>query len=144
MVPFCTPIVGTVWTPIDTSATYNRPLANGNWETSVAWGQDRNRPGNTLDAFLAESALRLGANTIFGRAENADKDELFLPGNPQSGQIFNVSKFSFGYFRTLQTVPHLALDLGGLVSKYALPSTLNTSYGNQPTSFMLFARVQFD
>ena len=129
---------------ITASATYNRPLAHGNWETSVAWGQDRNQPGNKLNAYLAESALNIGANTVFGRAENADKDELFVSGSQQAGQIFNVSKFSLGYFRTLQTVPHLALDLGGLASKYALPATLNTSYGHHTTSFMLFARVRFN
>ncbi len=128
---------------ITASATYDRALSNGIWETSVAWGQNRNQPGNRLNAFLAESALSLGANTIFGRAENADKDELLLPGSPLSEQVFNVSKFSIGYFRTLPTVAHLALDLGGLISTYALPLALDASYGSQPTSFMLFARVKF-
>lgn len=126
------------------SVTYNRPLANGNWETTLAWGLDRNEPGHSLKAYLAESAMRLGADTIFGRAENADKDELLASGGPFEGRVFNVSKFSAGYFHTLPLAAHLAVDLGGLVSKYALPSTLDATYGSNPTSFMLFARLRFD
>ena len=48
----------------------------------MAWGQDRSQPGNTLNAYLAKSALILGTNKTFGRAEIADKDNLFLPGSP--------------------------------------------------------------
>lgn len=126
------------------SATYNRPLDHGNWETTLAWGLDQNQPGHSLNAYLAESAIQLGANTLFGRAENVDKDELFTAGSPLGDRVFNVSKFSLGYFRTLPIGPILALDLGGLVSKYALPSALRPSYGSAPTSFMLFARVEFN
>jgi hypothetical protein len=126
------------------SATYNRPLAHGNWETTVAWGRDENQPGNTSDAFLLESAASFGRHTFFERAENVDKDELFSdqPTSPFSGRTFNVSKFSFGYFYTLPIGRPFALDLGGLVSKYALPSELDSTYGADPTSFMLFARFK--
>ncbi len=126
------------------SATYNRPFTGGTWQTTLAFGRDQNRPGHDLDAYLLESAARFGANTVFGRAENADKDELFIAPSPLAGRVYNVSKFSLGAYHTFQTAPHLALDLGGLVSKYALPSALNASYGSDPTSFMLFARAKID
>lgn len=126
------------------SVTYNRPFGNGDWETTLAWGRDQNQPGHTLDAYLAETAVRRGADTVFGRAERADKDELFGPGSPLDGRIFTVSKLSVGYFRTIPTSVHLAVDLGGLVSKYDLPPALKPSYGPDPTSFMLFARAKFD
>jgi hypothetical protein len=32
--------------------------------------------------------------------------------------------------------------VGGLVSKYSMPSELDPVYGSNPTSFMLFARVK--
>ena len=126
------------------SATYNRPLAHGNWQTTFAWGRDENQPGNTSDAFLLESAASFSRHTFFGRAENVDKDELFSdqPTSPFFGRTFNVSKFSFGYFYTLPIGRPFALDLGGLVSKYALPSALDSTYGANPTSFMLFARFK--
>ena len=123
------------------SVTYNRPLTDGDFQSTLAFGQTRNTPGHRLNAFLAEAALTRGANTVFGRAETAEKDELFHEGDPLDGHVFNVGKLSLGYFRTLPAGAHLALDLGGLVSKYALPSGLKPAYGADPTSFMLFARV---
>ena len=98
--------------------------------------------GATLDACLLESALTRGRDTVFGRVENADKNELFPEGDPRDGTVQNVSKISVGYFRTLSVSGHVALDLGGLVSRYALPSALDSTYGKDPTSFMLFARFK--
>ena len=125
------------------SATYNRPLPHGNWQTTFAWGRDENRPGSTSDAFLLESAASQNRHTVFGRAENVSKDELFAnrPASPLNGRLFNVSKFSVGYFYTLPLAKPFALSVGGLVSRYALPTALDPAYGANPTSFMLFARL---
>ena len=126
------------------SASYNQPLARGDWQTTFAWGRDENRPGATSDAFLLESAASWRRHTVFGRVENVGKDELFdnQPNNPLAGRLFNVSKFSVGYFYTLPLARLFAVDLGGLVSKYALPTALNAAYGSDPTSFMVFARFK--
>jgi hypothetical protein len=128
------------------SATYNRPMAHGDWQTTFAWGIDVNRPGRATDAFLLESALSRGAHTVFGRAETVAKDELFAnePTSPLYDRAFNVAKFTFGYFYTLAVEKHLGLDLGGLVSRYALPAVLIATYGPDPTSFMLFARIKLE
>lgn len=127
-----------------TSATYNRSFENGDWQTTLAWGRDENNPGRTTDAFLLDSAVSAGRHTVFGRAENVDKDELFSDDltSPLHDRSFNVSKFSAGYYYTVPVQRHLALDLGGLVSKYALPSLLDATYGSDPTSFILFARIK--
>ena len=130
------------------SATYNRPLAafgrRGDWQTTFAWGRDDPTLGRTTDAYLLDSAVQLGPDTVFGRLESVDKDELFAddPANPLAARSFQVSKLSLGYFRTLPLPRRLALDLGGLVSRYALPRALDPVYGADPTSFMLFARVK--
>ncbi len=126
------------------SATYNLPLNRGDWQTTIAWGRDVNSPGRATDAFLLESTVSQGRHTVFGRAENVDKDELFAndPTNPRYDRSFNVAKFSLGYFYTLPVEKHLGLDIGGLMSRYALPSALNATYGADPSSFMLFARVK--
>jgi hypothetical protein len=128
------------------SATYNLPLKRGDWQTTFAWGRDVNSPGRATDAFLLESTVSQGRHTVFGRAENVDKDELFAndPTSALYDRSFNVSKFTLGYFYTLPVEKHLGLDLGGLVSRYALPSALNGTYGSDPSSFMLFARVKLE
>lgn len=121
------------------SITYNRALgANRFWQTTLAWG--RNDHHDATDAFLLDSAIQLGRWTAFGRAETVDKDELFGEGDPLAG-VYTVSKLSLGSYRSVP-VGALALDLGGLVSKYALPRAIDGVYGSDPTSVMLFARVR--
>jgi len=132
------------------SLTYNRAFgaggAKGNWQTSFAWG--RNDPshsdhGHRTDAFLLDSAVTLGRNTLFGRVENVDKDELFADdeANPLADRVFNVTKASLGYYRSIP-MGDLAFHVGGLVSKYRLPQALQGTYGSDPTSFMLFVRIK--
>ncbi|WP_443970408.1 hypothetical protein [Sphingobium sp. CR28] len=130
------------------SITWNLPLGgNRNWQSTFAWG--RNDPsggdhGYTTDAFLLDSAIQLGRWTIFGRAENVDKDELLgdeHDGDALAGRVFNVSKLSLGGYHSIP-LGKLALDLGGLVSKYDLPRDIQPRYGSDPTSFMLFTRLR--
>lgn len=132
------------------SITHDLPLAEGgHWQSTFAWG--RNDPsggdhGHATDAFLLESALQLGRNTIFGRLENVDKDELFgdeHDGDALAGRVFNVTKASIGGYHSI-SVGALAFDLGGLVSKYDLPKAIRPAYGSDPTSFMLFARLRIE
>lgn len=126
------------------SATYNLPFDNNNWQTTLAWGRNNNKPGHDLDAFLLESAIRLNGNhTIFGRAEHAEKNELFDSG-PLEGEVFKVDKFSLGYVYDLPVADHLKVGVGGLGSVYSIPDKLDSSYGNNPASFMLFARVKLN
>jgi hypothetical protein len=112
----------------------------------MAWGRDRNMPGNRLDAVLFESAASRGSDTVFFRAEYAQKDELFDddPTSPLVGRVFDVADYTTGYFHSFPLVGKLALDAGGLFSRYTLPSALNATYGADPVSFMLFTRVRID
>ncbi len=127
---------------ITASASYNRKLSGGNWQTTFAWGRNYNAPGDTLDAFLLESAFNWGRHTLFGRAENAQKDELFEPPSPLAGRVFRVSEFSLGYIYDMPIAPHLALGLGALGAAYALPSEIKPAYGGRPTSFEGFVRLK--
>ncbi len=127
---------------ITASAMYNLPFGNGNnWQTTLAWGQNDELPGPRLSAYLLESAVRFhDTHTIFARAEQADKNELFDSG-PLLDQTFHVNKFSLGYEYEFPVAAHIKMGLGGLGSLYALPSELDPYYGNNPTSFMLFTRL---
>ena len=129
---------------ITASATFNRPLANGNWATTLAWGRNDKSPGNATDAFLLESAVSWDSHTVFGRAEHVAKDELFETGDPLSGRTFRVSKLSLGYVYDLPLADHLKLGLGALGSLYDIPNALEPAHGSSPTSFMLFARMKLD
>ena len=123
------------------SLTWNRPVEIGHWQTTFAWGRNDPFEGQVTDAFLLESALSFGRNTVFGRVERVDKDELFAADHhhPVHDEVVTVGKLSLGAYRTLP-VGGNALDLGGLVSGYALPDAIQPAYGGEPTSFMLFAR----
>ncbi len=124
------------------SASYNQPLDHGNWQTTLAWGRNYNHPGNTLDAFLLESAASWYQHTVFARIENVEKDELFLPPSPLAGQVFGVSSFSLGYVYDIPLVDHLALGLGAMGTVDAIPATIEPAYGTSPVSYMLFTRLK--
>lgn len=116
--------------------------AKGSRETTVAWGRNRNRPGPTLDAFLVESAVRFRErHTIFGRAERAEKDELFPEDDPREGEIFTVSQLSAGYRFDFWRRGHVVTGIGWLGTVSIVPEEIRGVYGDSPTSGMLFVRA---
>jgi hypothetical protein len=136
---------------ITASATYTQPFGNNHlWSTTFAWGRKMNRPGNTLDGYLLESEVVFDRTyTLFMRAERVQEDELLenalpeidgLPNTPMP--VFTVNKVSIGGIYDMPLAEHLKLGIGGLVSKYALPSELKRLYGNDPTSYMVFLRLK--
>jgi hypothetical protein len=124
------------------SAIYNRPFKGGNWQTTLAWGRNATST-TTTDAYLVESAVMFAkAHTVFARAERAGKNELFAEDSPLAGQTFNVGKLSLGYVYDVPLGKHLKAGIGGLVSRYRIPGSLDSTYGSDPTSYMLFARLK--
>jgi hypothetical protein len=81
-------------------------------------------------------------HTIFARAENVAKDELFQPPSPLTGAIFRVSSFSLGYVYDIPVGDHLALGLGAMGTLDVVPSAIARAYGSSPTSYMLFTRLK--
>jgi hypothetical protein len=127
------------------SVMYNLPWANNNWQTTLAWGRNNNSSGHILDAVLLESAVRLhDTHTFLGRIEQAQKDELFISPDPQASQTFNVGKLSLGYIYDMPMFTHAKIGVGGLASLYVLPANLDSTYGSNPVSFMLFIRTKID
>lgn len=117
------------------SAMYSGAVGDAQWDATLGWGQDDNRPGDKLDAWLAESELKFsGVHTWFARLERVQEDEL-LPS------MVTVGKLSVGYIHDWPVAEHLSLGLGGLVSVYGLPATAQAAYGN-PHSYMLFLRLK--
>jgi hypothetical protein len=127
---------------ITASAIYNKKLEHGNWQTTLAWGQNNQQPGPTSNAYLLESAIGWYGHTVFARVEDDKKNELFLEGDPLHGRMFDVAKFSLGYVYDIPVGEHLSLGLGAVGSLYSLPSALDAAYGSDPSSYMLFVRVK--
>ena len=124
------------------SATYDRPLRGGNWQTTLAWGRNLDEPGKRLDGFLLESAVSWQRHTLFARAENAAKDELFAAPSPLAGGIFHVESFSLGYVYDIPVADHLSLGLGAMGTVDIVPSPIRPAYGSNPFSDMVFTRFK--
>jgi hypothetical protein len=124
------------------SATYNRPFKWGNWQTTLAWGLDDDRPGRSLAAWLAESAVSFGRSTLFARAETVRKDDLFIAPSPFAGDVFAVSETSLGYVYDLPVARHVALGFGGEATLNFVPEAIRPVYGGDPWGFMPFVRLK--
>ena len=122
------------------SVVLNRPLAAGNWQTTFAWGRNDRNPGRSTNSFLLESAATLGErNTLFGRVERQENDELAGHG---TGQTFDVGKLSLGYIWDGVRMGTFRGGLGVLGSVALVPQGLKAAYGDTPFSWMAFLRVR--
>ena len=129
------------------SLAYSQPFGEGHlWSTTLAWGRKFMKPGNTLDGYLAESALIFkNGITLFGRAERVDNDELLELGEVVTGfsahPMHTVAKVSAGGIYDFIRTEHAKFGLGALASRYGIPDTLKPLYGD-PTSYMIFGRLK--
>jgi hypothetical protein len=121
------------------SAIYDRPLAQGHWQTTLAWGRNVRHPGTATDAWLLESAASQGRHTLFGRAERQVNDELFGHG---AEETFKVGKVSLGYVYDVLSTESGKLGLGALGSLALIPGELEEEYGDTPVSWMGFLRAR--
>lgn len=131
------------------SVMYNRPLAKGNWATMLLWGRSQDLDHHQIfNGYLAESTLRLGRQTLWGRIENVDRaNELILGENaepPGFEEHFaaRVQAYTFGYGHEIGRVPHLSVALGGQLTLYGKPAFLDPLYGDHPVSGVLFVRFR--
>ena len=124
------------------SIEYNRPLATGNWATSVVWGRKHKDETNTiLNSYVLESTVNfLRRNYAYTRLELVDKDELFpeAPVHP----AYRIGGYTFGGVRDLVQNRTWQVGLGADVTFYSKPSVLDASYGVNPISFRVFLRLR--
>lgn len=133
------------------SVMYHRPLARGNWATTLLWGRNRTRESapHVYNGYLLESTLRFAAaNYLWGRLENVDRtSELLLDGAPpppvfQEQSLARVQAYTFGYARDLPLVPHAATALGAQLTLYSAPAFLDPLYGSHPVGVAVFFRIR--
>jgi len=128
---------------VTASAMYDGTWGDtGRWEGTLAWGQNRNRPGHTLNAFTAEGAFQSGdRHTFFARAERVEKDELFAEPNSRAGQVFDVGELTGGYRYDFFRGEHTAVGIGAAGMLSFVPTELHGDYGDTPASALLFLHV---
>src|SRR4029078_6158073 len=98
-------------------------------QTWLSGGSDERGSGAATDAYLLESAFSFPrGHTVFGRIERADKNELFEPGSALADQVFQGGKLSLGYIYDFAATLHFKYSIGALVSKYSMPTALESSY----------------
>ena len=120
------------------SATYNHAFAGGNWQTTLAWGRNRDTPGNTLNGVLLESAVAFDHLTLFARAESVQKDDLTL-----GGAIVRVGEATLGAVRDFPIARHLAIGLGMQATLDRVPWPQSAPYGSvAPSGIMPFLRLK--
>lgn len=124
------------------SVAYDRPLAAGNWATSLIWGRvHKMATGTNLNGYLLESTVNfLRRDYAFTRLELVDKDELF----PQAAvhPAYRIGAYTFGGVRDLVQNRVWQFGLGADLTVYSKPSALDAAYGNRPVSFQIFLRLR--
>jgi hypothetical protein len=126
------------------SATYRKDFRNAQWQTTFAWGRTQRRQAEPTMGYLAESTLRFAkSDAFFGRLEQARSDELTRQNDAMRRELFTAKKITVGYYRELPPQGSTRIDVGAFASRYAVPSYAVASYGNAPTSFMVFMRARY-
>ena len=132
------------------SIMYNRPLARGNWASTLLWGRNRSlESGLVWNGYLSESTLRFAQrNYVWGRFENVDRTSELLLRNQfetpsfQESIIGRVQAYTAGYERDVDLVPHLATGVGAQLTVYSTPASLQTEYGSHPAGAVIFLRLR--
>jgi hypothetical protein len=131
--------------------TYNRPLARGNWASSLIWGRNhKTAVQRNLNSYLAESVVRFAQTQyVTGRIELVDKDELF-DNQPDiraqldrtAGSTFRIAAYTLGYTHDVKLVSWLETGLGGNFTVYGVPAAIRPYYGDRPAGFLFFLRAR--
>lgn len=126
------------------SATYSVPLADGGWETTLAWGRNSRKYRESTTGYLVESLLRFNVHhAVFGRLEQAGSDELLRENEAAQRQAFKLNRLTIGYFHEAGAGSPIGFDIGAFASRYFVPSASTPAYGAEPTAYMMFIRLKF-
>ncbi|MBV9573269.1 MAG: hypothetical protein JOY93_04390 [Acidobacteriales bacterium] len=129
------------------SVMYNQPLRRGNLSSMLLWGRNQDlMNGNVGNAYLLESTINSGRNSLWTRIENVDRtNQLLDAGKFTSGFVdryfARVQAYTAGYDREIGHIPHLSTAVGGQFSWYGVPEILTPTYGAHPVGGLMFLRL---
>jgi hypothetical protein len=134
------------------SISYNRPFDRGNWATSLIWGRNHESHSGeifNLNGYEAESTVNFhDQNYLYTRLELTDKNQLLRAedrlrlGITDHHPSFRIGAYTFGGARDVWTTETLSMALGGDVTFYSKPATLDPIYGDHPKSYRFFLRFR--
>lgn len=122
----------------------DRPFA-----AMLVWGRNDEQAGS--DSFLLEAAYQITTRDhIYGRAELVQKDSTLLSTKEISGEahgggadLVRVGAYTAGYLRDFDLVSGLKTGIGGDLTIYSFPSSLEPVYGQFPVSVHAFLRLRW-
>jgi len=134
------------------SISYNRAFQRGHWASSLIWGRNYENHGGerfSLNGYVAESTINfLDKNYLYTRLELVDKNSLLRAsdrlrlGITEHHPLFRIGAYTFGASRDVWTTTNLSMAIGGDVTLYSKPQTLDPIYGTSSTSYRLFLRFR--
>jgi hypothetical protein len=108
------------------------------------WGRN-NDAGEKTNAFLLESDLQRGRDTIYARWERVEKSghELVLR-DVDLAKIFPVNTATIGYVRDITHGDKIDIGIGGQFTLDFWPNGLNRYYGSDGVGygFQILARIR--
>jgi hypothetical protein len=110
----------------------------GAWSTTLAAGVNRH-DGESNPGYALESVRQRDRLAVFGRGEWLESDHLAV-----AGEAAKVGKLSVGGCWRLGAAGRVAYDVGAIVSAYRIPGELESAYGANPLSGMVFVRASVD
>lgn len=112
--------------------------------SAIVWGYNNKGKGHREHSLLAETALTLSKNTIYGKYEFVEKsgEELQLDENIYGHHSkFPVNALTLGYSRELAAPGQTRLAIGTQGTLFAVPTKLESLYGNTPLSWSIYLRL---
>jgi hypothetical protein len=133
---------------LSASLMHTRTWADGWWATSVVGGHNFTTIGPNEDDWLIESLVNFkNKNYVFSRIEYSYKHGMFEHGenHHENGasrfgedDSFNIVSFSIGIARDLFTIKDIPITLGGQITMFAKPRSLEDTYGRFPMGFHVY------
>lgn len=127
------------------SVIYNRALGtNRNFQTTFVWGRNT-ISDQSLDSYLLEAELKHdGGWSPYMRYEHITKDahELVLSPTFPENQEFNLQQATIGVVRDIFRQGDFMWGLGAQTMLNFTPNALEPVYGNDPTGWLIYLRVQ--
>lgn len=130
-----------------TASLHYGATGDGPMAVTLVWGRNDEEQGIS-NSFLAEYAHQLARqHAVFSRFEWVEKDQELLltrtqPQGPGPHPTANVTALTMGYFHSGTMFG--GLGMGGDLTFYVVPASLQPAYGDTPVSLHVFMRLRWN
>jgi hypothetical protein len=117
------------------SIAFHHSLGNAPIDAIADWGRNHTIASTeSATGYLFEGALRLRAQTVWTRIENADRttDLLGAAAPAVESVVGRVQAYTGGYAHRIWSNRWSAAELGAQATAYGVPASLTMIYGQHP------------